>query len=31
MTKIGEAKDAAYGGKHLALLNAEIKGLEVEN
>lgn len=31
MTKISEAKDAAYGGKHLALLNAEIKGLEVEN
>jgi hypothetical protein len=31
MERLGEAKDYAYGGERLALLDQEIKGLEAEN
>ena len=31
MDRIAEAKDAAYGANHLALLDAEIEGLKTEN
>ena len=31
MSRLADAKDHAYGGDYLALLNQEIRGLEVEN